>query len=263
MQSFDADRAGTGTAEWAETTYNVGRGCSNGCLYCYACANALRFKQISSREEWLTETLTRNAEITSFPARGGIVMFPSTHDITPAYLSSYIRVARLMLSRGNRLLIVTKPRLDCIRPLLAELAPWREQCLLRFTIGTVTDAYSRFWEPGAPLPGMRIQALYEAQAAGWRTSVSIEPMLEGPRGALRVLEAVAPYVTDTVWIGRMNKPRQRVDISQHRLAVVVIEGSQSDELIRDLVAEVSGEERFARLVRWKDSIRRVVEEARP
>lgn len=156
--NFDDKREGTGTHEWAEVTENIARGCSNNCLYCYAAHNSNRFN-LRKREEWATEELTKRADITSYPARNGVVMFPSSHDITPFNLEAYIRVARLILAKGNRLLIVSKPRVECVDAMILAFAEFKEQILFRFTIGTIDPGVSKFWEPGAPLPLERILSL--------------------------------------------------------------------------------------------------------
>ena len=44
MNTFDSQREGSGTHEWAEVTENIARGCPHNCLYCYAAQNAKRFK---------------------------------------------------------------------------------------------------------------------------------------------------------------------------------------------------------------------------
>lgn len=255
--SFDIERKGTGTAEWAEVTENICRGCRNDCLYCYAANSANRFN-LRKREQWATEELTKRAEITSYPARNGVVMFPSSHDISPYNLEAYIRVAKLILEKGNRLLIVSKPRADCIYPLLAEVKPWIDNILLRFTIGTISEVTSRFWEPGATLPKERINVLRAAFSAGFSTSVSIEPMLAGRFGAMEVFHAVCPYVTETVWIGKMNKTRLRVD-KQYQAAVDnILEMQRDDEIIR-LVDDLKA----YRQIRWKDSINEVIARMAP
>ena len=76
MNTFDEQREGTGTHEWAEVTENISRGCPHDCLYCYAAQNAKRFK-LRDRADWKREELTKRAYITSYPARGGVIMFPS------------------------------------------------------------------------------------------------------------------------------------------------------------------------------------------
>lgn len=256
--SFDAPRTGTGTAEWAERTENIQRGCSNGCLYCYAAHNANRFK-LRARADWEREELTKKAEMTSYPRRDGVVMFPSAHDITPGNIDAYLRVAKLILAAGNRLLIVSKPRLECIRRVVAELAAYHPQVMFRFTIGTMDPDVASFWEPGAPAPQERVEALRLGFEAGFRTSVSAEPLLGSVETAVDVLAAVRPYVTDTVWIGKLNKARQRVDLTIQRNSAEVerIEAQQSDVEVVRLYERLAGDP----MVRWKDSIVEVLAKA--
>jgi hypothetical protein len=79
---------------------------------------------------------------------------------------------------------------------------------------------------------------------GYRTSVSIEPMLD-------TVENLWPLVTDTIWIGKMNKAGQRVkcetpeDIA--RLKAVLDE--QTPAKIRQLYDELADNPN-----RWKESI---------
>lgn len=253
--NFDNDRRGTGTKEWAEVTVNISRGCRNNCLYCYAAHNANRFN-LRKRDEWDREELTKQSNMTSYPARDGVVMFPSSHDITPHNLEAYIRVAKLILAKGNRLLIVSKPRVSCVYALLTEFDQWKEQILFRFTIGTMNDAASLFWEPGAPEPEERVTCLEMAFESGYRTSVSIEPLVGGIENAIDVVRVTRPCVTDTIWIGKMNKVRTRVS-AEHAAAVANIEFLQRDEMILKLYHHFEHDP----IMRWKDSIKEVVARA--
>jgi hypothetical protein len=81
-------------------------------------------------------------------------------------------------------------------------------------------------------------------------------MLEGPDGAFAVVNASDPYVTDTIWIGKMNKIRMRVDMSkpENRTAVEKIERQQRDSEIRYLYQVVHDNPK----IRWKDSIKEVI-----
>lgn len=256
--TFDTTRDGTGTREWAEHTVNIAIGCSHDCRYCYAAANAARLK-LRPRAEWAREEFSRKAGMKSFVKKDGVVMFPTTHDITPFNLEECIRVARLILEAGNQLLVVSKPHLDCVVRLCDDLAAHRDAILFRFTIGTLDPDISSHWEPGAPSPNERLAALVHARVAGFRTSVSVEPLLGGVDTALAILFAVRPYVTDTVWIGKMNKIALRVamDTPAARAEAEAIESAQADEEIMRLVAAV-GEDP---LVRWKDSIQKVIRKA--
>lgn len=257
MADFDAKRQGTGTAEWAEVTENICIGCPHNCLYCFAAQKAATmYGGWCKRDDWGEEKLTKRAEIKSYPAREGVVMFPSTHDITPFNIKAYVRVAKLILEKGNQLLIVSKPHIECIHRLLQDLSPWKDQILFRFTMGTLSNEVSSYWEPGAPMPIERHKCLTTAFRAGFKTSISIEPMLEGRAGAAEVVAAVYPFVTDTIWVGKMNKVNLRVP-KGHEAAVERILHLQRDEEILDLYRELKDNEK----VRWKDSIKEVLKAA--
>lgn len=253
---FDKERSGTGTMEWAEVTENITIGCPNDCRYCYAAHNANRFGY-QDRANWREERFNKRSSMKSYPAKDGVIMFPSSHDITPFNVVEYIRVAKLMLEKGNKLLIVSKPRLEIIKKVCAALEKYKDKILFRFTIGTMVAENSLSWEPGAPLPEERVDALRHCFENGFNTSVSIEPMLGGSGSASAVVVATQEIVTDTIWIGKMNKVRLRVDMSNKQVAKAVeyIEKVQSDEKIIKLYNEYKGHP----LIRWKDSIKAVIE----
>lgn len=251
---FDTSRIGTGTAEWSERTENIARGCVNGCLYCYAAANSARFKH-RDRTDWTREELTRKASIKSYPKRDGVIMFPSAHDITPFNVDAYIHVAKLILTAGNQLLIVSKPRLECIAQLTDELVQWKEQILFRFTIGSLDATECKFWEPGAPTPQERIDSLKLAKGRGFETSVSIEPMLEGADMAIGTVKAIEDHITETIWIGKMNQPSRRIVPTEKTLVSTRrIQQLQSDREILRLYDMLKCHSK----VRWKDSIKEVL-----
>lgn len=248
-------RTGTGTMEWADHTENIQLGCSNNCRYCYAAQSANRFRR-RDRSEWSREELTGKAYIERYPARAGVIMFPSTHDITSANVDACINFLRKVLKAGNCVLIVTKPSLYCMVKITGELGQFRENILFRFTIGTLDMAASLYWEMAAPLPSERIEALQMVRSMGWRTSVSMEPLLGGIITARKVIATVRPSVTDSIWIGKMNKIRTRVVVesSIDNEWIDYIEQRQCDAEICRLYREFSNDP----LIRWKDSIREVV-----
>jgi DNA repair photolyase len=257
MGSFNANRQGTGTREWSEISYNIQTGCQHGCLYCYAKERMLRFKKISTHEEWQQEKIRMKAVNRKWAKMDGVIMFPTTHDITPNNVQYVITTLKNMLEPGNSVLIVSKPHLDCIKLICQELAEYKNQILFRFTIGCFKEGVSGFWEPNAPLPGERLRSLRHAFEKGFQTSVSMEPMLEGCTEAIITFEMVKRYVTDAVWIGKMNKIRTRVDMSDpdNKFMVGQVEQMQCDEEIIGLVKRLQHEPK----VRWKDSIKRIIE----
>lgn len=256
ISEFTKQRQGTGTREWAEINHNIQKGCSNGCLYCYARANALRYRTITDRKLWESEILNPVAVNKRWAKNKGVIMFPSAHDITPANLVPAITTLRNILAVGNSVLIVSKPRFECVNQLCDEFKQYRSQILFRFTIGSINPDVCAFWEPGAPGPDERITAACLAKEKGYQTSVSMEPMLEGTDGAISTYYTVKPFATEDIWIGKMNKMRTRVDISnlQNLKAVERLERLQRDEEILRLVYALSDEPQ----VQWKDSIKAVI-----
>jgi DNA repair photolyase len=144
MTLFDKNRSGSGTREWSEISLNVALGCQNFCKYCFARSWALRYHLISSREEWKTERINPKMLTKKFGKRKGVFMYPTMHDITPHLLGSSIVVLSHVLEAGNKVLVVSKPRLECVREMCKALAPYRGQMLFRFTIGSMIEDICRF-----------------------------------------------------------------------------------------------------------------------
>ena len=202
----------TGTKEWAEHNVNIYNGCDNGCRYCYARHNAVtRFKRVESNEAWLYPELAENWEKRCSKKYKGRVMFPSTHDITGKTWLMCVKALHRLLAAGNEVLIVSKPNYLHMRYVLESLTEYRDKITLRYTIGSQNNNVLAYWEPNAPMFGERLDALQWAYDNGWNTSVSIEPMLE-PYTVVELYHILAPYVNDTIWIGKMKGIRQRVPI---------------------------------------------------
>jgi len=194
----------------------------------------------------------------------GVVMFPTSHDLTPAILPDCLKTLTNMLSHGSNVLIVSKPHLEVIQTLCAQLAPYKEQILFRFTIGSLLDPTIQLWEPGAPLPQERIEALKHAYKLGFHTSVSMEPMLGDVVEMRRLVRTVYPFVSDSIWLGKMNgivitkglPPPLAVRIVA---AKNFLKAAHSDQNILSLVSVLSV---FPK-IQWKDSIQKVIAAAAP
>jgi len=270
----------TGTREWSEHSVNCCLGCRHGCLYCYARANATRWGRIADPADWTVERPFDQATALANRRFKGVVMFPTTHDITPlagadlGTLEACVRTLYALLRAGNRVLIVSKPHRAVIGRLCEFLRPWRdgEQVEFRFSIGTLSEELAAFWEPGAPPIAERIDALAHAFAAGYATSVSAEPLLDClPLAAESLVEAVEPWVRETIWIGCMNKIAQRTAWWRQPRRYEVL--TDHEARIRELEAEITRLKAgygpvnlrliHRRLghnpnVRWKDSIQQVL-----
>jgi DNA repair photolyase len=242
----------TGTREWSDVSHNIGSGCSHGCLYCYAASYALWRGYIKNHTEWLVEKLTPRR----IPTKSGIVMFPTAHDITPFYLEASIAAIQLMLEAGRSVVIVTKAHLECVKAICARFTGYRDKIILRVTIGSMNETVCKFWEPGAPAPSERLEALMYAYDQGYTTSVSMEPMLIGVKDAISTYEQVEPYVNEKIWLGKMNSPDNRVDtsVAENKGKVAYVKKCQSDTEILRLYDRLKDHSKVA----WKDSIKQVV-----
>ena len=243
---------------------NIQKGCREGksCLYCYARYNAVcgRFKYMTQKQ-WDNSTIDEKK--VDAPHRGkydGVVMFPTTHDITEANISQYCCVLRKLLDAGNKVLIVSKPHLSCIKVICAGFKEHRANILFRFTIGSCRDDVLKFWEPGAPSFSERIACLMYAWKLGFATSISCEPYLDCfPQ---YVYEACSDFLTDSFWIGKLNHFDSRVNLDGVSKAdiqkyVEPLRGALSDHFVRAMVALLKDKP----LIRWKCSVRKVIGES--
>lgn len=251
MSSADSTRR-TGTREWSVASVNCVLGCPHRCRYCYARARAVKFHQCPSAEAWgTTYHHLRQSEVRR--RRGlysGLVMFPTSHDITPHFLPGCLEVLRKLLAAGNQVLIVSKPHLAVISEVCSQFAIFREQILFRFTIGATNQRILAYWEPGAPDIYERMAALRHAHRLGFQTSISAEPLLDAP-GAERLVGMVDPYVTETIWIGKLNEIHSRVVSGTDPDEIARIERGQTQESIQRVHAQLAGHSK----IRWKDSYR--------
>jgi len=190
----------SGTKEWAEFNVNFSKGCSNDCKYCYAKRMAKRF---GWKLSWDAMENKEEMAEKGFTKREGVIMSPSSHDITESNIDLGITVFEHILEVGNNLLIVSKPKASLIKKICEALDSWKDKVLFRFTIGTLDDTVRAQWEPGAPTIKERIEALEYAFSNDWKTSVSIEPYLD--RQVVPLIKKLEPFVTDTLWVGPMNK----------------------------------------------------------
>ena len=235
----------TGTREWSDVCYNIGTNCGRRCRYCFA---------NSTKADPGNERLKN--PIPPIPKKRGSAMFPTRHDISPHFLPESLKAIRRLLDGGRRVLIVSKPQMVCIEAICREFTNDKLNILFRFTIGTINQELASLWEPGAPAIAERIACLKYAREAGIATSVSMEPMLAGTDNALATFEAVCPYVTETVWLGKMKKIDERVVQGEPAVADACarVKELQSDPEILRLVKALDGHPK----VQWKDSIKEVI-----
>jgi len=245
----------SGTREWAVAEINCSLGCPHGCRYCYARYDQVQGRALTTDASWQTpvDVDTKNGDATrKYPGR---VMFPSHHDIVADNLASSIHLLRQLLAAGNDVLVVSKPHIEVISRLCREFPEYKRNILFRFTITARNPEILAFWEPYAPRYPERMKSLVHAFDAGFATSVSVEPMLD-IADVVAMVSELLPFVTDTIWLGKMNKIESRVNIDSSDAAseVARIGREQDDTVIREVYRELQGVSK----IRWKESIKQVV-----
>jgi DNA repair photolyase len=241
-----------GTYEWAVETVNCTIGCENFCQFCFGRRLAILRRDISSHSEWRTINGVRRNLKKENKKHNGTVMFPSVHDIHPSNLDLCIEVITNLLEAGNRILITSKPKLVCIEELCETFKEYRDRILFRFTIGTSNNQILKLWEPGAPSFEERFTCLAYAKAKGFKTSVSMEPMLDS-KTVVRDAIYMLPFVTHNLWIGKMNKIEERV-VGISREEKNRIHAGQEDCEVYRIYEALKDESK----IRWKDSFKQIL-----
>ena len=248
-----------GTQEWAVKTVNCCTGCSHDCLYCYAKAMSVRHKKIDI-SRWNEPIIRQKMIDKNIGTRKGTTMFPSTHDLHPENLDVIIPFLRKLLSTDNNVLIVSKPHLEVIKEICKSFShnSYKNRILFRFTIGSWDDDILKAWEPGAPNFYERISSLHHAFNLGYKTSVSMEPMLD--RQPWKTISQAKPYVTDSIWLGKMNDWKKRLKVNAHSISKIHpdlighIESCENDDKIWNLYYRFKEDP----IIKWKESIKKVV-----
>lgn len=243
-----------GTFEWASHNANCCFGCIHNCKYCYAKAKAIKNGKKNS-ENWNVEIISKKAVDREYTKKEGTIMFPTNHDITPNNVDACLTVLRKILAVGNNVLIVSKPHLTCIEKLCLNLFEYKDNILFRFTIGSADDEVLKYWEPNAPGFMERAFSLAFAYGVGFKTSISCEPMLDDDIG--RVVELTKPYVTDAIWLGKMNFAEDRLRTNGQVEAIEKAKElltRQDDNYIKFLYDAYKDEPK----IKWKDSIKEIL-----
>ena len=258
IKSINSKKASTENRQWADKYENLISGCAHDCKYCYAKAMIVQYKK-NTVDNWKNEVIRNPYLLTKkFRKRNDLIMFPSSHDITPEHLQENMTFLGNILAAGNKVLIVTKPHLECVKLMCDVFPPFKDNILFRFTIGSVDSDTLQFWETNAPDFNERLESLKYAFNAGYQTSVSCEPMLDDKVD--QVIDKVSPYVTETIWLGKPNRLIERLSMNGFQYDQPVMNqarklmGLFSDANIVTLYARYRDNPK----IMWKDSIKKVL-----
>jgi DNA repair photolyase len=251
----------SGTGEWATRNFNFISGCKNDCRYCYSKSMAVRFKR-KTADNWKEEVVVCDKLNEKVKKTEGRLMFPSSHDLSPEHIDVAVQMLSKLLKAGNDVLVVSKPHLEVIQKICQQFPDYKDQILFRFTIGSMDNDVLKFWEPGAPDFEERLAALKFAYSAGFQTSVSSEPALDG--NTYDLVQKLMPYVTDSIWIGLANRMKANLKLNGHgdaetRKRADELQKIQSDNWVWGLYDKLGNNS----LIRWKDSCKKILKMEQP
>lgn len=158
----------------SKLSLNPYTGCPHGCLYCYASSYIPRFSSCRPKPDLLRLLEKETRRIPS----GSVIAMSSSSDPYPTIegeLELSRGCLRILQARGLQVLVVTKSDLVARdADLLAEM-----RAVVSITITTLKDRLSRRLEPGAPLPGRRLEALRRLGYLGIPVAARIDPIIPG------------------------------------------------------------------------------------
>lgn len=190
--------------EYADHGYaaNLYRGCTHGCLYCYAPFYVSREEFYSKRTPApdVLERLKRDMMRVGQLHEPVFLCFSCDPYCIGADTTITREAIKIILSHGNTVNILTKGGMRAVRDfdLLKGTAS-----KVGATLTFFDNKLSKIWEPNAALPWERRFMLRSAkETAGIETWASIEPVIV-PSESLKSMEVAMPWV-DTFKIGKLN-----------------------------------------------------------
>jgi len=159
-------------------------------------------------------------------------------------------VLKKLLQSGNDVLITTKPDFKCVKTICDKFLKYRDLIQFRFTITSLSDDLLKFWEPGAPTFEERFESLKYAFNQGYKTSISIEPFLD--KNPFELVDKLKPYVTESIWIGKMNYLRSSFNSKKVKEHYEKIRLINTKENLSKIISKAEYHDK--KLIRIKDSI---------
>jgi len=247
--------------DWTKNNFNICTGCKNDCLYCYMKPFNAKKPKSKQPEDWHNWEIRLEDVDKAYGLKDGLVGFPSSHDIFPDILDAYLTVLGKLLRAGNKVLIVSKPRIDCIKPICEASHFFKDKIIFRFTIGAMDNDILGFWEPNAPVYEERRACLEFAYNHGFWTSVSMEPMLDTPR-IEELIADLRQFVRkdENIWLGTMGYMNYLKQIKKGAddgltAAIAKVEAGQTKERLTAIFQTYKDDQ----LIKWKAEALKIIE----
>jgi DNA repair photolyase len=190
--------------EYGELAVNLYNGCDHGCKYCYVPA-----ARRSTREKFNKPTVRvmkeKDLDLEISQLTKGSVVFLCFICDPYQHLDIELQITRGIIQKlhtaGMSVTILTKAGPASTRD-FDLLSAHPDQSNYGATLTFFEDALSRIWEPGAALPGERLEALARAHSLGIPTWASLEPVID-PKQSLELIRMSHTFV-DVFKIGKWN-----------------------------------------------------------
>lgn len=190
--------------EYAALACNLYRGCSHGCLYCYAPSCLQRKREVFHHDVGarlgIIEALRKDAVRHAGTTERVLLSFTSDpYQPAEEDLGLTREALEVLVEHGIAFQVLTKGGLRAARDfdLFAEGGGW-----FATTMVFTEEASRTEWEPNAARLQSRVEAIQQAHARGIRTWVSVEPVID-PKQALELIERLNPWV-DGWKVGKLN-----------------------------------------------------------
>jgi len=187
--------------DYATDQITVYRYCPYACRYCYVWNIPLfrnrvmrgKYDPVEHAKQYLRE---RNRVI--------VVSFVSDpYPPEEAHKKMTRKVLEVLAKTNNRVMILTKNPILALRDIdiMRKGDIW-----LGTTIVTLNEDHAQYWEPRAPAPQLRLQALQSAKTLGVKTWISIEPIIPYTTIPEEIVMMTSFYV-DYYVLGAFNYPK--------------------------------------------------------
>jgi len=190
--------------EYSALATNPYRGCGHGCSYCYVPSilkiDRKEFDSMATPRPGYIEKLTKDAR--KYQAAGiteQVLLCFSTDPYHPFDNSLTRETIKILIQHGLSFCTLTKGGTRSLRDI--DLFRKERDCFAS-TLTSLDNDFSKKWEPGAALPGDRIEALKTFHDAGIFTWVSLEPTLD-TKASVEIIKQTHTFV-DLYKIGRVN-----------------------------------------------------------
>jgi DNA repair photolyase len=186
--------------EYAKLGLNLHLGCSHRCSYCY---NRSRFNGSCDVRSKKASFENIEADLKALAAEGNrdLVHFTfigDPYDLGRQDNSEVRAVLELFKKYNHPFQVLTKGGTKAVQ----DFDLYGPNDRFGGTLTFINDVDSLRWEPGAALPGDRIEALRQAHSKHIKTWVSLEPVID-PSQTLALIEATHEFV-DHYGVGKWN-----------------------------------------------------------